>query len=182
MEVIKASWQAAYDLAPGFEKTIVGDESKEALQTQIKGATNELTAAGSNTIQSLGTTASETLTQASYATGQSGVSKSLLTVLAASTLGPLLLAALLTVIVITVIGGSLNDLPFGYELPGSYLGKLGMLNTTDMACLAIDQSTFRTTEGVAMIKPLQEAAIQVMRHQGMRNRASAVRGNKCSLL
>jgi hypothetical protein len=103
-----------------------------------------------------------------------GVTSSLATVMAAAFLGPILLVTLITIIVITVIGGSMNDLPMGYELPEDYLGGLGMLNTSDMACLTIDRSSFKTHESLSYIAHFEEAAVQVMQHAGMRAICEAI--------
>jgi len=72
-----------------------------------------------------------------------GVTSSLATVMAAAFLGPILLVTLITIIVITVIGGAMNDLPMGYvgESLTSFHGISG--------CWPVDGRISDTPEGHA---------------------------------
>lgn len=171
--VIENPIKVASRLWDGVKSIFGGSEAEAAGIEQLSGLSREAAGLGSQATQAASQVAS-TPGNISAAAAQAGTGQGILTVLAASTMGPAFLVVILTIIVITVIGSSLNDLPLGYEVPEEYLNELGMLNTTDMACLTIDRSSFRTKESLEYIQMLEEASVKVMQHPGMRRICEAL--------
>jgi murein DD-endopeptidase MepM/ murein hydrolase activator NlpD len=108
---------------------LAADISKEAAAAAegatipAKNLTEGLKNLGANTVEAV----SSNISLASTVIATSGTAKSIAVVAGAAITVPMLLAATLTIIVITVIGGSLNDLPAGFALKGilqhSYFGQ-----------------------------------------------------------
>lgn len=109
--------------------SLLGSEAlSEAATTTAAGASKELTALNKS-LADLGNTLSQVPGQVSTAASTLGIGKSLAIVAFSSIFGPIILAGVLTIIVITVIGGSLNDFPLGVvpNGPGAGSGVQGRL-------------------------------------------------------
>jgi len=105
----------------------------EGMHSAALGANKELVGL-QNAAAKAWTSASQIPGQISTATSTLGIGKSLAVMAFSSVFGPILFAGFLTIIVITVIGSSLNDLPSGV-IPGAGVGgggqgRLGRFNGT----------------------------------------------------
>jgi len=107
----KEAGTAATNIA-SVGNNLAAEALSDASVTAGAGASKELTALN-KTLGELSNTLSQIPSQVSTATSTLGVGKSLAIAAFSSIFGPITLIGLLTIIVITVIGASLNDLPFG---------------------------------------------------------------------
>ena len=124
---IKGTWnlgsnfvQGAWKLGSNFVGEILGTgEAGEAAASMATTVNNEAAALTKGAVTGAENFSYNAAVTASYVAGQAGTAALLMKITGIALLVAMLLPAILTIIVFTVIGGSLNDLPAGFSLSGT---------------------------------------------------------------